>query len=230
MRQKLLPVALLSTLIATACTSVSYQSPRFADRASRHQTIAVLPFEMIFTGKAPEGLDAEQIGRIEEDESVAFQMALYDSLLDRSDVRWKRPIQIRVQPCEETRRRLDEGGIAIRESWLMPAEELAEILGVDAVVRSRVKKTRYLSDLGSYGIHVGRHVLHEVTEGELDWLIPPGLGKTHDIWAESVLLNGDGGELLWKVAVQRATDWSRPANDVIVGITHKLAKKFPYRA
>ena len=113
MRQRLLSMALLTTLIATACTSVSYQSPRFADRASGHQTIAVLPFEMVFTGKAPAGLDAEQIGRIEEDESVAFQMALYDSLLNRSDVRWKRPIQIRVQPCEETRRRLDEGGILL---------------------------------------------------------------------------------------------------------------------
>ena len=110
----------------------------------------------------------------------------------------------------------------------MPPEELAEILGVDAVVRTRVKKTRYMSDLASYGIDVGIYVahdvIHDVTDGEVHLPIPWGLTKTHDIWAA-----GEDGALLWQVAVRRATDWTRPANDVIEGITKKLAKKFPYR-
>ena len=59
---------------------------------------------------------------------------------------------------------------------------------------------------------------------------PWGLSKTHDVFADGSLLAGDDGDLLWKVAVHRATDWRRPANDVIEGLTKKLARKFPYRA
>ena len=102
-------------------------------------------------------------------------------------------------------------------------------LGVDAVIRTRVEKTRYMSELASWSTEVGLHVLHEASEGRVDWLIPPGLTRTDDIYADSTLLSGEDGDLLWKVAVHRATDWRRPANDVVVGITRKLAKKFPYR-
>ena len=53
--------------------------------------------------------------------------------------------------------------------------------------------------------------------------------RTYDVYAEGELVAADEGTLLWKVAVNRETDWSQPANDVVRGITRKLAKKFPYR-
>jgi hypothetical protein len=71
--------------------------------------------------------------------------------------------------------------------------------------------------------------LYEATEGHAAWLIPPGLTRTHDIHVDSALVSCPEGDLLWKVEVHRATDWRRPANDVIVGLTKKLSKKFPYR-
>jgi hypothetical protein len=216
-------------LALAACTAVHYESPRLAAREPGHDTIAVLPFEMIFTGKAPADIDAAEILAIEEAESFAFQHALYNRLLDRSSVTRERPILVHIQPCETTNRILDARAIDVRESWAMRPEELATILEVDAVVRTRVVKDRYLSDLASYTAEVGLEVLHRVSEGRADWLIPPGLTRTHDIHAESALIARDDADLLWKVEVHRATDWRRPANDVIVGITRKLSKKFPYR-
>ncbi len=111
----------------------------------------------------------------------------------------------------------------------MEAGQLAEVLGVDALVRTRVEKARYLSDPASLGISVGLDVLYQATEGHAALVLPPGLAKTYDIWADSLVVRGEDGALLWKVGVHRETDWSRPANDVIAGITKKLAKKFPYR-
>ncbi|MDH3402445.1 MAG: hypothetical protein OES32_03510 [Acidobacteriota bacterium] len=213
----------------SACTAVHYESPRLGDRPGGRDTIAVLPFEMVFTGKAPAGATAAQIAALEEAESLAFQHALYSRLLERSSVTRERPIQARIQPLETTNRVLDERGIGLRESWVMPAEELAAVLEVDAVVRTRVVKQRYLSDLASYATDVGLEVVHGASEGRADWLIPPGLARTHDVYADSILVSGADGDLLWKVEVHRATDWRRPANDVIVGITRKLARKFPYR-
>ncbi len=223
------PVTLTAALMLSACTAVHYESPRLAERQPTRDTIAVLPFEMVFTGKAPAGVSPEQILDIEEAESLAFQHALYNRLLDRSSVARRRPILVHIQPVEATNRRLDEAGIGVREGWSMPTHELSAALGVDAVIRTRVIKRRYLSDLASYGAEVGLHVLHEATEGSADWLIPPGLTRTHDVHADSELVSCSDGDLLWKVEVHRATDWRRPANDVIVGITKKLAKEFPYR-
>lgn len=231
--KRILPVLLL-LLVSAACTTVNYRAPDLAARTVDHRTVAVLPFEMVFTGKAPPGLDAERIIAIEEAESLAFQTSLYYRLLNQSSAQRERPITIRIQPVEETNRLLAEEGIAIRESWWVPTEELAAVLGVDAVIRTRVEKTRYMSDLASYGVEVGTHVahdvIHEVTDGKVHVPIPWGLSKTHDIFADGSLLAGDDGDLLWKVAVHRATDWRRPANDVIEGLTKKLARKFPYRA
>ncbi len=227
MKYKLVP--LLLTVLAASCVAVRYESPRFTDEARAHREVAVLPFQMILVGKLPARLTPADVAFIEEQESLAFQNAFYYALLDRSDVRKKRRIRVRIQPVETTNRILAENGIGIRESWSLPADVAAEMLGVDAVVRTTVEKARYLSDAASFGIDVGSHVFNEATEGKLAWLTPPGLRKTHDIFADASLLDGTDGDLLWKIAVHRATDWHRPANDVIVGLTRKLAKKIPYR-
>ena len=220
---------LLLAVSLTACTAVDYTAPGFPQATVDHQSVAVLPVEMIFQGKAPKGLTAEDIWQIEEGESLAFQSSLYNYLLDRSRPDRRRPVWIAIQPIEATNRLLSERGLAIRNTWAMPADELAALLGVDAVVRTRVRKTRYLSDLASFGIAVGVHVVLEALEEEHLWLLPWG-PRTYDIYAEGELIEARGGALLWKVAVNRETDWSRPANDVVRGITRKLAKKFPYRA
>lgn len=220
---------LAAVAMLSACTAVHYESPRLAQREAARDTIAVLPFEMVFTGKVPADVSHDQILAIEEAESLAFQHSFYNRLLDRSSVTRKNPILVHIQPIASTNRILSESGIGVRESWHLPAEELADTLRVDAVIRTRVVKERYLSDVASYGTEVGIEVLHRATEGKADWLIPPGLTRTHDIHADSALVSCSDGDLLWKVEVHRATDWRRPANDVIVGITGKLSKKFPYR-
>lgn len=223
----------ITTLVAAAllgaCTAIHYESPRLAGRPADGETIAVLPFEMVFAGKQPADLGPEEIRAIETVESLAFQQALYDRLLDHSSARRRRPIRVRIQPPETTNRLLDERGLALREVWQAPAERLAATLGVDAVLRTRVEKTRYMSGLASWGTEAGLSVLHEASEGRVGWLIPPGLTRTDDVYADSTLLSGEDGDPLWKVAVHRATDWRRPVNDVVVGITRKLARKFPYR-
>jgi hypothetical protein len=220
---------LLAVAYFLACTSVHYESPRLAGREPGSETIAVLPFEMVLTGKAPVHLGPSDIERIEEAESLAFQASLYDQLLDQSSVGRRRPILVRIQPIETTNGLLAERGLSIRQSWSASSQELAAVLGVDGVIRTRVEKTRYLSDLESWGTEVGLEIVAEATEREVAWVIPPGLTRTHDVLADSALVSGEDGDVLWKVAVERAADWRRPANDVVVGITRKLSKKFPYR-
>lgn len=218
----------LLALTAASCTSVKYRSPKLAAAAVTHQRVAILPFEVVLTGKLPAGLTVERAAEIEEWESMAFQQALHDALLNQSDGR-RDPIRIEFQPVSRTNGILAQNGISIRDSWVMSPEALARVLGVDAVIRTRVTKARYLSDGASFGIDLGTRVLNEATEGRLGGILPWGLARTHDIHADGTLFDGADGSLLWKVGLQRSADWACPADQVILGVTRKLAKEFPYR-
>jgi len=216
-------------LFAAACSTVNYESPQFAERAQHHQIIAVLPFEMILAGDPPGNLTASQIAQIEEAESVAFQEAYYYRLLHQASVHRKHPIRIDIQPVETTNRLLAAAGIGVRESWGMSAKELSSVLRVDAVISTSVQKTRYLSDGESFGVDLGLQVVNEITEGKLAPVLPWGLIKTHDIWANCELIDSVDGAVIWQTDFTQATDWQYPANQVIAGFTEELAKKFPYR-
>jgi hypothetical protein len=228
MKSRQLPLVTMLLFVA-ACSTANYQSPQFAERARHHQVIAVLPFEMVLAGDPPRDLTVQQIARIEEAESVAFQEAYYYRLLHQASVHRKHPIRIEIQPPETTNRLLEEAGIGIRESWGMSAKSLARVLRVDAVISTQVQKTRYLSDGESLGVDLGLTVVNEVTEGRLAPLLPWGLVKTHDIWANCELIDSVDGTVLWQTDLAQATDWQYPANQVISGFTEELAKKFPYR-
>jgi hypothetical protein len=224
---KILPIVLL--LFAAGCATGNYESPQFAERAQRHQVIAVLPFEMVFTGNPPKNLTPAQIALIEEAESVAFQQAYYHRLLHQASVHRKHPILIDIQPVEETNRLLAAAGIGVRESWGMSAKSLSRVLRVDAVISTSVRKTRYLSNGESFGIDLGLQVAAEVSEGRLAPFLPWGLVKTSDIWANCELIDSLDGMVIWQTDLAQAADWTYPADQVITDFTFELAKLFPYR-
>jgi len=219
MKYKLL--ALVIPLLFAGCTSVHYQSPHFPE--APHRSIAILPFEMVFTGNTPKGVTNRTVAEIEEGESLAFQASLYNALLDEKGGY----TYYELQPIEKTNRRLDIYGIGIRESWDMSSEELAEILGVDAVVRTQVVKARYLSDGASFAVELGSVIADHASGHRIGWAIPYNLSKTHDIHTECSLFDGVNGALLWKVVVDRETDWRLPPNQVIDDVNYLLAGKFP---
>jgi hypothetical protein len=216
-------------ILATAsCAAVKYKDPKFETRTVEHRLVAVLPFEMVLDGNLPADLTPAQIAQVEEEESLAFQRAMYHALLNQSGA-GKGRVRIDLQPVSETNRMLRTLGFSVQRTWAMSPEVLADILGVDAVVRTRVEKTRFLSEGASAGIDLGTRVVHEATQWRYAGIVPQDLAKTYDVFADASLFNGDDGGLLWKIAVQRAADWERPPNEVIASVVRKLAKKFPYR-
>jgi hypothetical protein len=223
-------VVFIAAILVTACTTVDYRSSRFEEETTHQSKVAVLPVEVALTGRVPVGLTKEEIAEIEEDESSAFQIALYRAVLDRSSARQKDPIRVAFQPLSQTNRILADAGIGIRESWNMPADTLAELLEVDAVIRTIIHKERYLSDLESFGLEQSVGVFNAATEGRFGWMVPIGITTTHSVSADGELVAAGDGEVLWKVVVESSTDWRFSANEVVMSITRKLAKKFSSRA
>jgi hypothetical protein len=216
-----------SACLLSACTPY-YIAGDFNARAARHQTIAVVPVEMVFAGNQPKSLTPSDIERLEEGESRAFQISLYNEIL-RSTRSGKKPLTVDMQSIDRTATLMEQAGVSVRDSWTLDPEDLATLLGVDAIVRSRIQKTRYFSDLASYGIDIGVYLVGILTGLWLDPFLPGQLQRNKQVQQFASVVDGRSGTVLWSMNQTVEADWSLPSQQIIDGINRRMARKFPYR-
>lgn len=224
--KKFIPAFLLiAVIVSTSCSRKYYGNSFFDQQTANHKVIAVLPSEIVFTGKQPKDVTAEQIAKMEEEESKAFQMSLYSNILRHANNN-KSYMFVGVQDVTKTMNTLEENQITIRDSWKADDKKLAALLGVDAIVRMQIKQKRYMSDYASYGVTVGRSVISQIPGGNR-LPIPSSLGKTEDIYAYcSVVSNSI---TLWNNSYKSSADWDNPSNVIIENITDAFGRNFPYK-
>jgi hypothetical protein len=210
-----------------ACTPF-YIASDFELQTAEHHTIAILPFEMTYTGLVPDALTEEDFNAIEEAESKAFMISYYNEVL-RSTKGGKKPFRVDLLHHTDVLGILEENDVLIKETWSMPSDEIADLLGVDAVVRASIEKNQLMSDLSSYGIEVGIHVINIITEHTLLPWLPFHLTRSKTIKASYSLIDGYDGSVLWSIAYDIDADWREAANDIIDKVNRKSSKKFPYR-
>ena len=212
-------------LIITASCSRKYYIPSFFDQqTANHKIIAVLPSEIVFTGKQPKDVSPEQIIKIEED-SRFFQRSLYSNILRHANS-GKYYMFVGVQEINATMNILKENKISIRDSWKMEDKKLASLLGVDAIVRMQITQKRYMSDYASYGVTIGRDIIRETPLGN-KLPIPRSLGKTEDIYAYCSVVGNS--MTLWNNNYKSTADWNNPSNVIIENITDNFGRNFPYK-
>lgn len=219
-------IATVALLFSSACSNQKvYTSNAFSQQTAHHKTIAVLPAEMIFTGTQPKNLSPEDIAAIEETESITFQNSLYNSILRHANTR-KYFTSIMVQDISATQKILEDNKISVRNSWREDDKKLAAILGVDAVVRMRVQKKRYMSDLASMGVDMGRQVLYQIgAAGKIP--LPNVSNRTNDIKASCNIVSNS--QTLWNDSYNRGADYNSSSEAVIDEITDNFGRHFPYK-
>jgi hypothetical protein len=224
--KKNIPLFLLIAVVtSTSCSHKYYTNSFFDQQTANHKIIAVLPSEIVFSGKQPKDLTEEQIAKMEEDESKAFQMSLYSNILRYANTN-KTYMFVGVQDVNKTMNALNENQITIRGSWKMDDKKLAALLGVDAIVRMQVTQKRYMSDYASYGVTIGRSVINQTPLGN-KLPIPSSLGKTEDIYAYCSVVSNN--VTLWNNSYKSAADWDNPSNVIIENITDNFGRNFPYK-
>ncbi|MFC1784476.1 hypothetical protein ACFL0J_02445 [Candidatus Neomarinimicrobiota bacterium] len=224
---KLIKYSFIFFLLLASCTPF-FISHDFEIQTAYHRNIAILPFEMHYTGIIPDELDELAISEIEEAESKAFMISYYNEVL-RSTRGGKKSIRVNIQHYKDTFQALVENDVSIIESWDMKAQELASLLQVDAVLRGDIEKNQLITDLESLGIDIGLHILNVLTENTLWPWIPYSLTKSKEIKANYSLLNGQDGYTLWSIAYDIEADWRSPAKQIIDDVNRRSSKKFPYR-
>jgi hypothetical protein len=227
--KKYLPILTLFSLSAflllSACSSHKYYtSSAFEQQTARHRSIAILPAEMIYTGTQPKNITPEQISKIEEVESTTFQNSLYNGILRHANTK-KYYSTIFVQDISTTQKILEQNNITVKNSWKEDDRKLAQLLGVDAVVRMRIQKKRYMSDIASMSIDYGQQVLSQIGGGKIP--VPYVSNKTNDIYASCNIVADN--MTLWNDNYKGGTNYNSPSEDVINNITDNFGRNFPYK-
>ncbi|MCQ4034679.1 hypothetical protein [Kaistella montana] len=136
--KKLLSILFAAMVVVTSCEPV-YKAANFQETANQHRVIAVLPPKVIIEIKSAK--EAEAIKNQEKIESERFQNALVSYLNENHT---KNTIFVKAQNTEETNKILADNNITsfAGKSY----QELAKLLGVDAVVSSRVSLAKPLTN------------------------------------------------------------------------------------
>lgn len=213
-----------AVIFFASCSHKNYTSSYFEQQTAHHKLIAVLPAEMIYTGLPPKDVSPEQIAKVEETESTLFESYLVNSILRYANSQ-RYYTSIGVQDIGTTQKLLEDNHISIRDSWKEDDKKLASVLGVDAVVRMRIQKKRYMSDLASFGVSYGQQVLYQI--GNVGKYIPNVPNKTNDIYASCNVVSNN--QTLWNDDYRGTADYNRPSDQVIDAITDNFGRHFPYR-
>ena len=220
----LICIPLFFLLLTTGCKQY-YTVADFEEKTQSHQTIAVLPFEMVYTGTPPKDLSEDEIQRIEIAESKAFQASFFNAIL-ASTRRGKDELRVDLQHYSKTLNLLEQGGVDIKDSWQKDPAELAKLLGVDAVVKARIEKRRYMSDMASYGIEAGTQIIGALTKNRV---LPYVSSRNKKVKTGFSLVNQTDGNALWSISYDCDADWRSTSEEIIENINARSAKKFPYR-
>ncbi len=212
------------------CTQCAphYIASNFEAETINHKEVAILPFEMVYTGVKPEELTEKDMVTIEIAESKAFQISYYNEVL-RSTRSGRNPIRVNIQDVRKTNNMLNEHNIPIHESWMLDGDFLAKTLDVDAVIKARVVKNRLMSDLASYGIDVAVHILQVISNHTIWPWLPYGVTRSKEIKASYSLIDRDHGAVIWSIAFEEQADWRQRSNDIIDQVNRRSSKNFPYR-
>jgi hypothetical protein len=219
-----LSFATIAVIFTTSCSHKNYTTSYFDQQTATHRLIAVLPAEMIFTGTQPKDVTPEDIAKIEETESRLFQNYLFSAILRYANSK-KYYTAVGLQDISTTQKLLEDNNISIRDSWKQDDKKLARLLGVDAVVRMRIQKTRYMSDLASFGVGYGQQVLYQI--GSVGKYIPYVPNKTNDIYASCNVVSNN--QTLWNDDYRGSSNYTVSSEKVVDNITDNFGRNFPYR-
>jgi len=212
-------------LFLFSCSNKYYKASNFEEKTEKHKVVAILPAEVTLSGKLPKHLTPEDIAKAEERESIDFQYALMNSILNHANTK-KYITTVNFQDINTTQKILEQNNISVRDSWKKNDEELAKVLGVDAVIRMNIRKQRYMSDEASYGVGMAKQVIYKTGLGS-KVPVPGSVGKTYDIYATCNLLSNN--QTLWNDNYKRSTDYDTAPNVIVEWITDDFGENFPYK-
>lgn len=188
-----------------------YVHPKFYALAKNHEKVAVLPFNVQIDLRPDDRkkISEDQLAEMEREQGVAAQNALASWFLKKQK---SSDFAIEFQDVQKTNALLTKAGIDIHDLSAHTPQELAEILGVDAVMGGGMQTTKPMSEGASIALGVAFGV----------W------GPTNAGNVTINLSNAKDGTLLWKYDKELSRGLGSDMNVLMDTLMRKASKKFPY--
>jgi|CXWL01.1.fsa_nt_gi hypothetical protein len=209
--KKYIPQTLVLAFILVSCGPKIYKSSEFGAALSSHKTVAILPADVSTRLRPNEAkkVSAEQVADMNEKTGFAIQDKMYSWFLHRSD---KFQYTVTFQDVTRTNALLKQAGISYGNLSSKDRIELAQLLGVDAVLQNRTSLDKPMSD----GAAVAVGIIFGV------W------GNTNSAQTTINIHDGKSGDLLWKYDYQASGSIGSSADNLVNALMRNASKKFPY--
>ena len=206
MRHILLLPVIATLFLLSSCGPKIYEAPEMSSTVSRHQLIAIVPPQVAIKGRPKD--DPAALAAAAREDVFTFQREMYSWMLRRKQQGKIRNLEI-MDP-ETTNAKLERAGYEVDDRSLTPAE-LAEILGVDAVITSRFNTSKPMSQ--GAAVAVG--------------LLVGAWGTTNNTTVNMDIHDADAG-MVWNYDWEaRGTVFQSP-EDLVEALMRNASKRMPY--
>jgi hypothetical protein len=203
--------AALTLSLGGCATHQAYLNPQVASTISAHRRVAVLPFLVsISRENMPKALTSEDLVRMEKEEGLALQRQLHAELLRRAG-----RYTVEFQDVSQTNLLLNRAGISQDSLYGRTREELAELLGVDAVISGSIHRFKPMSGGEAYlmGFLCGGMCM----------------GETNRVGVELQLHDRSDGGLLWNYSQTDVGYLFSSPEKMARQLMSNVARRLPYR-
>jgi hypothetical protein len=186
-----------------------FESQNLKEEITTHKIVAILPFKATISFKRlPKNYNESTNKEDEKNLGTNMQSGLYTYLLRKSS-----DFSVTVQDIDRTNALLKKNDIFEKNDELT-SDELAKILGVDAVIKCSYAYEKTGSEAGA--------IVKSL-------LIGFGTGKVATGELTMQINNGKDGELLWRFYKQMNEDVMSSPSAVMERMMRKVGRNFPYK-
>jgi hypothetical protein len=198
-------------LFCSSCGPSIYLAQDFNSYAPKHKTVAILPASVTI-GLRPNqarNTSADQMHNMQQQSALDFQSRIYAWLLRRQ---MQQHYTVEFQDVALTNSMLRKANLTDEDMRTLSPQDLAKMLGVDAVLTTSVHTSKPMSD--------GAAVALGVLVGA--W------GATNQANITVNIHDGAAGKLLWKYDFVAAGSVGSSPENMVNALMRNASRKFPY--
>ena len=206
--KKIFTILVLVASLNVIAQKQIFESPKLAEKIAEQKTVAIIPFEVTINyKKQPKNFSAEANKEQERKMSESIQSSMYTFLLRKRD-----KYSVAFQDVDKTNILLKRAGLLDKLDETTK-DELAAVLGVDAVVGGNYEIEQTKSEAGAIATAV---------------LFGGFGGKTGTGSLTLTINDGKDGELLWRFFKTLDDSIATSTDDVVERMMRKVSRNFPY--
>jgi hypothetical protein len=202
--------------------------PSYYDHAPNHHLIAILPTEI--SNEQISFTDEQEQLSIETEEQKILDALIFQNILKKVGLR-RYEVKISLQSNAVTRNRLLEFGIDLNKIGEQDPVHLANLLGVDAVVKTKVVKTQLIAvKAEGAGLQASSDpIFFDEEEEDIPVVDKKKPVEKYRINLIAELVDARDGSLLWHFNKGKNSEIDYSVESSTEDLSRAMMRKFPYK-